>query len=80
MRVRFGEALNAGWNGGRVAKSAGAPIGYTPHTVVTEWLTLNCVGPWACQARRAWIDILFAHPDDARRARDHFGARWCGDA
>lgn len=75
MRVGFDDARREGWTqAGRVAKPATAPAGYTPHTVVTEWLTLNCRGAWACQGRKHRIEILFREAADARRARLHFQA------
>jgi hypothetical protein len=73
MRVRFGQATREGWTeGGRIAKPSTAPDGYTPHTVVTEWLTLNCRGLWAAEGRGATIEVRFAELEDAEQARRHF--------
>jgi hypothetical protein len=73
MRVQFAQAVREGWSeGGRIAKPASAPAGYTPHTVVTEWLTLNCRGIWAAAGRGAAIEVRFANPEDADLARRHF--------
>jgi hypothetical protein len=73
MRVRFKDAVREGWSaGGRIAKPASAPPGYTPHTVVTEWLTLNCHGRWAAEGRGTTIEVRFSEPEDADQARRHF--------
>ena len=75
MRVRFQKALREGWAaGGGVRRPAVAPAGYTPHTVITDWLTLNCAGAWASQVRRGWIEVHFASAADAARAKAHFAA------
>jgi hypothetical protein len=73
MRVRYGQAVGEGWTeGGRIAEPSTAPDGYTPHTVVTEWLTLNCRGLWAAEGRGSTIEVRFAEPQDAEQARRHF--------
>ena len=73
MRVRFDAlALDACRWPGRILKPSTAPAGYTPHTVVTEWLTLNCTGDWAGQRKTRWLDVCFARVEDAERARKHF--------
>jgi hypothetical protein len=80
VRVRFGQALEAGWrDAGGILKPASAPAGYTPNTLETEWLTLNCTGAWAAQGRGHWLDVRFARTEDAVKARMHFAAigLWC---
>ena len=75
MRVRFQVSTEEGWRyRGQILKVKGAPSGYTPNTVITEWLTLNCVGAWACRGRPRWIDVAFANRDDALRAGSHYRA------
>jgi hypothetical protein len=75
MRVRFPEAVRLGWRWcGQVVKPAEAPPGYTPNTVVTEWLTLNCLGAWASEGHSDRLYVRFAREEDARRAREHFSA------
>jgi hypothetical protein len=74
MRGRFGQAVEAGWGKGGVLKPPAAPAGYTPNTLVTEWLTLNCMDAWAAQGRGDWIEVRFARSEDEVRARDHFSA------
>ena len=73
MRIRFDAAGLAAcrWSG-RILKPVSAPLGYTPHTVVTEWLTLNCAGDWAGRHRKRWLEVCFAQRADAARARGHF--------
>jgi hypothetical protein len=81
MRVRFAEAVRQAWPAhGWIVKPAAAPPGYTPNTVVTEWLTLNCREPWASQGQGDRLEVWFASEDDAHRARLHFGAQdlWRG--
>jgi hypothetical protein len=73
MRVRFQAGDREGWVRGGVSKPAFAPEGYTPHTAITEWLTLNCQGPWAGQTRNGWFEVQFALPEDAGRAQAHYG-------
>jgi hypothetical protein len=46
-----------------------------PDTVVTEWLTLNCRGLWACRGLGERVEVRFADTDDAARVRAHFSAR-----
>ena len=72
MRIRFDAAGLAAcpWSG-RILKPATAPVGYTPHTVVIEWLTLNCVGDWAGRHRKRWLAVGFAQRADALLARSH---------
>ena len=75
MRVRFADAARQAWSDrGWIAKPAMAPAGYTPNTVITEWLTLNCTGAWAAQGRGRRLEVVFAGEDDATRARAHFAA------
>ncbi|HEX3364575.1 hypothetical protein [Phenylobacterium sp.] len=75
MRVRFPEASRAGWpERGWILKPATAPAGYTPNTIVTEWLTLNCRGLWACQGLGERVEVRFASAEDAERVRAHFSA------
>lgn len=73
MRVRFQEAEAWGSTGG-VRFPAHAPPTYTPTTVITEWLTLNCVGDWAAHRRRGWLEVRFSGAEDAEAARRHFTA------
>lgn len=76
MRVRFAEAVRHAWSArGWIVKPAAAPLGYTPNTVVTEWLTLNCRGPWASQGQGDRLEVWFSSADDADRAQLHFGAQ-----
>jgi hypothetical protein len=73
MRVRFGQAKAAGWAwSGRILRPERPPPGYTGNTVLTEWLTLNCVGPWASKHSRRWLVVLFAEEADAVRAYETF--------
>jgi hypothetical protein len=73
MRVRFAEAVRQAWPArGWILKPATAPPGYTPNTVVTEWLTLNCRDCWAGQGRGDRLEVWFASEDDADGARRHF--------
>lgn len=75
MRVRFPEARRAGWpERAWILKPSAVPAGYTPNTVVTEWLTLNCRGLWACQGHGERVEVRFADTIDAERARAHFSA------
>ena len=72
MRVKFDAAVFAACPGpGRILKPSTAPPSYTPHTVITEWLTLNCAGDWASKRQNRWL-VCFALPADAKRARAHF--------
>ncbi len=72
MRVRFPDAMRAGWpERAWILKPSAAPAGDTPNTVVTEWLTLNCRGQWACQGLGERVEVRFA---DAERDRAHFSA------
>ena len=60
--MRFPEASRAGWTlGGWILKSPTAPSGYTPNTVVTEWRTLNCRGPWASSGVASAAEAASAH-------------------
>jgi hypothetical protein len=73
--MRFPQAVRAGWSlGGWILKSPTAPSGYTPNTVVTEWLTLNCRGDWACRGLGDRIEVRFDDAEDAERARAFFSA------
>jgi hypothetical protein len=73
MRVRFEQATAAGWPWkGRILRPETAPAGYTGNTVLTEWLTLNCAGPWASKRRSRWLDVLFSSEADALRAYHAF--------
>ena len=73
VRVRFPEAES--WDlTGAVRFPARAPPTYTPTTLITEWLTLNCVGDWAAHRRRGWIEVRFSRAEDAEDARRHFTA------
>jgi hypothetical protein len=75
MRVRFAEAVMQAWPArGWIVKPAAAPPGYTPNTVLTEWLTLNCTGAWASQGQGDRLEVRFARDEDAERARSHFRA------
>jgi hypothetical protein len=75
MRARFAEAVDLGWpDRGWILKPSEAPAGYTSNTVLTEWLTLNCAGPWASQGHGHWIEVRFGQAADAARARAHFSA------
>jgi len=74
MRVQFQKSIPAGWSAGGILKPAMPPAGYTRHTAVTEWLTLNCLGAWASQSRSGWIEVHFDLASDHERARDHFKA------
>lgn len=71
MRVRFRDADEWACSGG-VSFPLRAPATYTPTTVITEWLTLNCAGDWAAQRRRGWLDVRFSLARDAEQARAHF--------
>lgn len=72
MRVRFQAGVREGWVRGGVFKPAVAPAGYTRHTAITEWLTLNCRGAWAGQTRNGWFEVQFELPADAARAEAHY--------
>ena len=75
MRVRFSQAVTEQWpHRGTVSKPGSAPAGYTPNTVVTEWLTLNCRAAWAAFGQNRRIDVRFSQADDAARARNHFSS------
>jgi hypothetical protein len=75
VRVRFAEAVRLAWpSRAWVAKPADAPAGYTPNTVLTEWLTLNCAGPWAAQGHGDHIEVRFERVADRERAQSHFAA------
>lgn len=49
-----------------------APDGYTPVMLVSEWLTLNCQGDWACRAGPKGLRVRFADGADRRRAAARF--------
>jgi hypothetical protein len=69
MRVRFEAAAQLNWpRWGRIRKPVDVPPGYTGNTVITEWLTLNCAGPWASKRSQFWLDVLFSAEADAERA------------
>jgi hypothetical protein len=71
MRARYDQT--ADWRRrGQVLKGGDVPAGYTANTVITEWLTLNCEGPWACHGRPRWIGVAFDREADATRARAHY--------
>jgi hypothetical protein len=72
MRVRFQAGMRQGWVRGGVSKPLVAPEGYTRHTAITEWLTLNCRGAWAGQTRNGWFEVQFELADDAERAKTHY--------
>jgi hypothetical protein len=74
MRVRFQAGLREGWVRGGVDKPAVAPEGYTRHTAITDWLTLNCRGAWAGQTRNGWFEVQFEQDADAARAKAHYAA------
>jgi hypothetical protein len=75
VRASFEEAERQGWPWkARIRKLAAAPAGYTPNTLVTEWLTLHCIGPWASKRRAGWVEVRFLREDDRRRAAAHFAA------
>lgn len=59
----------------RVRKPDVAPAGYTRHTLVTEWLTLNCSGDWACRSGAASLTVRFRRPEDLERTLSRFGGR-----
>jgi hypothetical protein len=74
MRVRFQVGVREGWARGGISKPAAAPEGYTRHTAITEWLTLNCRGAWAGQTRNGWFEVQFELPADAAWAEAHYAA------
>jgi hypothetical protein len=51
-----------------VIRPVGAPKGYTPISLLTEWLTLNCRGDWSSRARKHGVVLRFAAAADYRRA------------
>jgi hypothetical protein len=48
------------------------PPGYTAVMFVTEWLTLNSRGDWACRVRGKRIHIRFVSETDRDRATARF--------
>lgn len=52
----------------------GAPDGYTPIILLTEWLTLNCRGAWASRAGPKGVRVRFSDGQDCTRALARFAA------
>lgn len=58
----------------RLRKPQTVAAGYTPNTLITEWLTVHCRGDWASQSRPTALLVWFADPADFARATAHFEA------
>lgn len=74
-RVPYDQLSGAAGRGLQAAfrKPMAPPSGYTPNTVITEWLTLHCRGDWASLSDGPVVRVRFTVAADHAAARARFG-------